>query len=454
MRPVRFVNERLNHLNPEEIKQLQEVRLANQIKYAYRNSEYYRSKFDELQIKPQDIKTIEDFRKLPILMDKEQERQNQLDSQEKYGHPFGTHLCASPDDIVITATTSGTSGVPTFTYTLAQNDVDNISDAFVYLMEYGQVSPGDRVLFNYALGVYATSAILPGLRKAGVLPIDVDVRAGSAQILQFADLTKPTAAMMTPSLAEHFITKTPEILGKPVSDLQLTSLFTVGEIAIGIPEVKEKLEKAFGCRVYDYIAPLADTLAFSCDSDEYHGMHCVTPDLNLYPYDLVDPETKEALEITNGVIGEAVYSSLDRKANPMLRMASGDIVQVFTEKCPGCGFKGLRVKVIGRSDDMLIVKGVNVYPAAIKQVINQFIPEVTGETRIVLDQEPPRVTPPLKVKIEYSRNTEPADLESLGERIKNALKKEVRVNPEIIWVEPGSLEKSMAKTPVFEKNYH
>ena len=292
------------------------------------------------------------------------------------------------------------------------------------------------------------------LERRGVLPIDVDVRAGTAAILQYAKLTKPTAAMMTPSLAEHLIQKSPEISGTEVRDLQLSALFTVGEIAIGIPEVKQKIEEAYGCRVYDWIGPLAGTIAFSCDSDEYYGMHCVTPDFDLYPYDLVDPDTKKPIDIVDGVIGEAVYTSLDRKAVPMLRMGSGDIVQVFTKECPGCGFKGLRVKVVGRSDDMLIVKGVNVYPAAIKKVINTFIPEVTGEIRIVLDQTPPRVEPPLKVKVEYGYLTDSERLPYLEEKIKRALSHEVRVNPEIIWCSPGTLEKSLAKTPVFEKNYY
>lgn len=453
MRKMRYVTEALNTMSNDEILQYRETKLLNQMMYCYRNSEFYQKKFKEIGVHPKEIKSIEDFRKLPVMMDKDQERKSQQESMERHGHPFGMHLCCSPDEVVMTATTSGTTGVPTFTYTLAQKDIDNLSSAITYMLQYGRVTPGDRLLFSHALGVYATSAVLPGIRKAGVLPIDVDVRAGTASILNYAQLTKPSAAMMTPSLAEHLIQKTPQVLGIEVRDLHLSALFTVGEIAIGIPEVKQKIEDAYGCRVYDWIGPVGGTIAFSCDSDEYHGVHCVTPDFDLYPYDLVDPETKEPLKIEDGVIGEAIYTSLDRKAVPMLRMASGDIVQVFTKECPGCGFKGLRVKVVGRSDDMLIVKGVNVYPAAIKKAITPFIPDVTGEIRIVLDQAPPRVEPPLIVKMEYGLNTDTNNLIRLEEKIKNALKHDVRVTPEIIWCSPGTLEKSMAKTPVFEKNY-
>lgn len=453
MRKMRFVTDALNNMSRDEIVQLQETKLLKQMKYVYNNSEFYRKKFNEIGVLPQDIRRLEDFRKLPIMMDKDQERKSQQESMERFGHPFGMHLSSSPDDVVLTATTSGTTGVPTFTYTLAQSDQDNISAAVAYMLEYGRITAGDRVLFNHALGVYATSAAIPGIRHAGVLPIDVDVRAGTSEILRYAGLTKPNAAMMTPSLAEHLIQKAPELIGKEVASLNLSALFVVGEIAIGIPEVKKKIEDAYGCRVYDWIAPTAGTVAFSCDSDEYHGMHCVTPDFDLYPYDLVDPDTKKPLEIKDGVIGEAIYTALDRKAVPMLRMASGDIVQIFTNECPGCGFKGYRVKVVGRSDDMLIVKGVNVYPSAIKQVINNFAPDVTGEMRIVLNEAPPRVTPPLVVKLEHGKDIDTNDLKYVEEKIKHALKQQVRVTPKVIWCAPGTLEKSMGKTPLFEKNY-
>ncbi|EKN70651.1 phenylacetate--CoA ligase [Neobacillus bataviensis LMG 21833] len=453
MRKIRYVTTALNTMTNDEILQLRETKLLNQMKYCYRNSEYYQNKFKEIGVYPQEIKSIEEFRKLPIMMNKNLERSSQQESMDRHGHPFGMHFCCSPDDVFLTATTSGTTGIPTFSYTLAQQDINNLSKAVSYMLEYARVSPGDRILFSHALGIYATSAVLPGIRHAGVLPIDVDVRAGTAAILQYARLTKPTAAMMTPSLAEHLIQKAPEIIGTQVSDFNLSALLTVGEIAIGIPEVKQKIEEAYGCRVYDWIGPIGGSLAFSCDSDEYYGMHCVTPDFDLYPYDLVDPDTKQSIDMFDGVIGEAIYTSLDRIAVPMLRMASGDIVQVFTKECPGCGFKGLRVKVVGRSDDMLIVKGANVYPAAIKQVITTFRPDVTGEIRIVLDQAPPRVTPPLKVKVEYGANMDSSNLFELEEKIKEKLRQEVRVTPEIIWCPSGTLEKSMAKTPVFEKNY-
>lgn len=448
VKQVKYANPIFNNMTESEILEYQEQLLIKQLQYVYRNSEYYRRKFNEAGIHPNNIKTIEDYYELPIFMNKTLERESQKESLERYDHPFGMHLCTSPDNIEFTGTTSGTSGTPTFTYTYSQKDLEHLNRYIANMLEYGGVHPGDRVLFCHALGIYATSSILWGIRSHGVLPIDVDVRAGSNMILKYAQMTKPAAAMMTPSLALHLIERSEE-LGFNVRDFGFKALFTVGEIGIGIPEIKQKIEEAYGCRVYDYLGELG----FSCDSDEYHGIHCVAPDFVLFPNDIVDPETKRPIPITNGVIGEMIYTELNLETLPRIRYASGDLVQVFTDECPGCGFKGMRIKVIGRTDDMLIVKGANVYPSTIKEVISKFAPDVTGEIRIVLDNPPPRVVPPLVVKIEYANHLEGEDLTELENKIKAALHTEARVTPKIIWCKEGTLKKELTKTPIFEKRY-
>ncbi len=436
-------------MSEEEIREYQLVLLKKQLKYAYRNSEFYREKFDEIGVRPEDIRTFDDYYKLPVFINKNIEREIQKESMERHGHPFGLHLCSSPDEIVFTGTTSGTSGNPTFTYTFTEEDINFLNGFIANMLEYGGIQAGERLLFSHSLGIYATSSILWGIRSQGVLPIDVDVRAGSKMILEYAKMTRPTAAMMTPSLAEHLIDKAPELIGMEVGELGLQAIFTVGEIGVGVPEIKKKIEDAYGCRIYDYLGELG----FSCDSDEYYGIHCVAPDLSLFPNDLIDPETKQPIEIYDGVIGELIATELTLKALPRIRYSSGDIVQVFTSECPGCGFQGKRVKFIGRSDDMLIIKGANVYPSAIKQVISNFIPEITGELRIVLNNPPPRVIPPLQIKLEYDGNSDKDKLKDLERRIKSALHTEARLTPEIIWCAPGSLEKALTKTPILEKNY-
>lgn len=453
MKHLGYAKPMFNLISEEQIKEYREQLLQAQLSYCYKNSVYYHKMFKEVGFEPQDIKTIEDFQKIPILMSKDRERESQAESIEKLGHPFGMHLCCPPEEVVIMGSTSGTTGIPTYTYSLSESDLQVIKEFWPHVLRYAGIHPGDRILFAHALGIYATTCVEYGIRAAGCLPVDVDVRGGAHFILNSAKLTRPHAAFMTPSLAEYMVDRAPQIIGMEMRDFGFKALFCVGEIGVGVPEVKQKIEDGFGCRVYDWIGPMAGTFAVSCDSDEYYGMHALSSYGDLYPDDLVDPDTKEPLEVKDGVIGEAIYTSLNRRACPLIRFSSGDMVQVFTEECPVCGFKGRRLKVVGRTDDMLVVKGTNIYPAAIKKSIAQFIPEITGEMRIVLNNPPPRVVPPLQLKLEYGLKTEERDLPALEERIKKALSFEVKVNPTIIWVEPKSLEKSLAKTPVFENNY-
>ena len=444
----------LNTMSQEEIRRYQEKKLTKQMKYCYDNSELYRQKFDEAGAKPEDIKIIDDLRRLPIFMTKDDERKSAEDSLQKYGHPFGLHLCAPVEDLYLTGTTSGTTGTPTFSYTFTEKDLNFFGRQIGNRLSLSGVGKGDRVAFFFALGIYATTMTLWGLRGLGALPIDIDARAGTDLLLKFIDLTRPTYLACTPSLAEFLIDKTPRVLDKEVKDFRLKGLLTTGEIGIAIPEIKKKLESAYGCRAYDYWAPAGNAPGTSCDSDEYYGLHALAPDVCTSYDDLVDPVTKEPVDSdVDDAIGEMVHTSLQREACPAVKYAYGDTVQIFTRECPGCGFKGKRAIVIGRADDMLIVKGVNVYPAGIKDIVTTFVPDVTGEMRIVLHNPPPRVVPPVRLKIEHGKDIDQADLPGLANRISAALHDEIKIRPEIEFVEPGALPKETRKTPVFEKKY-
>ena len=295
--------------------------------------------------------------------------------------------------------------------------------------------------------------LLWGIRRMGALPIDVDVRGGADQILKFAQLTKPVCLATTPSLAEFLIKRTPQSLGVGVGDLGFKSLLLCGEPGPGIPEVKKRLESAYEARVYDYWAPGGLGYGMSCDSDDYHGLHCYAPDYNTFQDDLVDPFTKEPIDIVDGVEGELVHTSLERDATPMIRYAYGDIVKVITHECPGCGFKGKRLKFVGRSDDMVIVKGTNIYPASIQEIVASLYPRTTGLIKLVLDEPPPRVVPPLKVKVEQGKDVTADQLEALAAEIKNLCKAKLKINPEIIFVPSGGFETTLRKREIFEKTY-
>jgi phenylacetate-CoA ligase len=247
-------------------------------------------------------------------------------------------------------------------------------------------------------------------------------------------------------LAEYLIEQAPKLINKTVGELGFNALICGAEPGAGIPEVKNKLEEAYGCKIFDVGAGFG----FSCDHEEYQGMHWLGDDLCYY--ELVDPKTKAPLPMENGAKGEAVFTHIEGDGWVMVRQSLGDIHQVFTEPCP-CGRSGFRYKVIGRADDMLKVKGVMVYPSNIKGVINEFVPRVTGEMRIILDEKPPRVVPPLKIRVEHSEDITGEKLAALESELVETMSKRIKIRPQILWATPGSLERSHYKGQTFEKKY-
>jgi len=340
---IRFYPEELNDMSFEGRKVRKEKLLRQSIAYMYDKSpEYYQLRFKECGAEPGDIKTIEDLRKLPIFMDKDRERQSMEASLEKYGHPFGLHLCCDPTDVVSTGGTSGTTGHPTYPYTQTKEDQGFLNDYVGFMLNLVGLGRGDRAFFLFPLGVYATSAMLPGIEKAGVLPLPVDIRLGPELALDMVKWTRPTFWFTGSAIVDFYTDLLKNKLGMDPKDIGFKCLILTGEMGCGIPELKKKVEDAYGCRWYDFWGPSLLNIAISCDSDEYYGLHNFAEDWDLTGEDLVDPVTKEPIEIIVG-------THLRKKAAPYLRYATGDIVEVFTSECPGCGFKGYRLKPVGRA---------------------------------------------------------------------------------------------------------
>jgi phenylacetate-CoA ligase len=252
--------------------------------------------------------------------------------------------------------------------------------------------------------------------------------------------------ILTPSFAEHLYGKCPEILNKEIRELGIRTLICGGEAGAGDPAVRAILEAAYGASIYDVMGGAYGFMSVSCDN--HQGMHIVSSD---YIYlELNDPETKEPLKIEDGAIGTLIHNSLDWDGAPNLRYDMGDVTQVFTSPC-SCGLTGLRLKILGRSDDMLIVKGINVYPSAVKNVVTGFYPRVTGEMRIILDQPGPKVPAPLHIKIEHGK--EEKDLLKLKLDIEQRLHDLLRFKSEVELVPEGTIERTTTKTKLIEKRF-
>jgi phenylacetate-CoA ligase len=451
----RVWNEKMETLSREEVERVRLRRLKKQLKYCYTQSEFYKRKFEEVGFLPEDIKTWEDFRKIPPLMDKEEERQSQKESIERFGHPFGIHLCCPLEKIIVARTTGGTTGMPTFSYSFTQKDYQRWNEGVAREYWLAGLRPGDRVLFCFPLsGAWAGGMVKSPLQQMGILSIDMGAETPIERIVEYAKITRPNVLMSTPSFAEAFIEAYDKMTGRPVSELGIKKLLLSGEPGVGIPSVRKRMEEAFGAKWNDYLMINSEGFSSSCSAEEYQGLHEVALDLSIWAEDLVDLDTKKPIEVTNGAIGEGLITSLNREGLPLIKYRLGDVIQVFTHPCE-CGYPGpgYRIKHLGRLSDRLFVEGVSIFPIALRDVITSFIPKVTGAMRIVLTEPPPEVTPPLKLKVEYGQAMEPTQLPDLAREIEDRVFRLYRVRSKIEFVPPEALGRVTKKTPLFEERY-
>ncbi len=448
-------NEKMETLSREEVERIRLRRLRKQLKYCYTHSEFYKRKFEEVGFLPEDIKTWEDFRKIPPLMDKEEERQSQKESIERLGHPFGLHLCCPPEKIIVARTTGGTTGIPTFSYSFTQNDYKRWNEGVAREYWLAGLRPGDRVLFCFPLsGAWAGGMVKSPLQQMGILSIDLGAETPIERIVEYAKITRPNVLMSTPSFAEAFIEAYDKMLGRPVSELGIKKLLLSGEPGVGIPSVRKRMEEAFGAKWNDYLMINSEGFSSSCSAEDYQGLHEVALDLSIWAEDLIDLDTKKPMEVTHGAIGEGLITSLNREGLPLIKYRLGDVIQVFTHPCeceyPGPGY---RIKHLGRLHDRLFVEGVSIFPIALRDVITSFIPRVTGAMRIVLTEPPPEVAPPLKLKVEYGQGIEPMQLSNLAREIEERVFQLYQVRSKVEFVPPEALGRVTKKTPLFEERY-
>lgn len=443
-----FWNERIETLPPEEMRELQWRRLKKQLAYNYEKSLYYREeKFRKVGLTPDDIQTFGDFQKIP-LMTKEEHRLIQEESLRRFGHPYGLITCAPMEKIVRINSTSGTTGTPTL-YTLTSHDVGVLNEMHARKYWRAGLRPGNIVLQALSLSMFTGGLPLSdGLQAMGLCVVPVGTEGGTRRVLDFTLLTRPDVLIATPSFGEYLVEQTPKLIGREARELGIEWFFCAGEPGAGIPSLRKRLQEGFGARVFDHTGGGHAFHGISCDIEPYQGMHFVSRDHCVL--ELVDPETREPLEITDGIVGEMVFTFIGWEGGPFMRYALGDLIQVFTEPCP-CGWPEMRFKILGRADDMLIVKGVNIYPAALKDVVGEFIPTVTGALRILLARPGPLVKPPLRVQVEYG-SAEMSAEEKLGlkQKLADLMSERLRVRPSIELIPPLSLPRESGKTTLIE----
>jgi phenylacetate-CoA ligase len=263
--------------------------------------------------------------------------------------------------------------------------------------------------------------------------------------MKAVELLRPEAVVLTPSYAAHLV----EWAAEQGFDLRASSVQRVlvaGEPGGGEPAFRAKLEDGWGAKVTEAmgIGDIGVSLWGECE--EQDGMHLGAR--GFVHAELIDPETGAALEIEDGATGELVLTHLQHRAAPLLRFRTRDHVQVRTSPCR-CGRTGPRVRCIGRTDDMLIVRGVNVFPSAVREVVGAFAPEVSGHILVRPESEGVKQEPPLPVSVELAPDAAPNA--ALADAIREKLRAVLIVQTRVELVPWGSLRRSEYKSTLVER---
>ena len=334
----------------EQIKALQSEKLCKQVKHVYENVPYYRDLMDKKGVRPEDIRGIEDLHKLPFI--------SKSDLRETY--PYGM-LAVPLSDCVRIQSTSGTTGKRVIAY-YTKHDIDLWEDCCARAIVAAGGTKEDVVQVAYGYGLFTGGAGLHGgSHKVGSLTLPMSSGNTERQIQFMLDL-KSTIICCTPSYAAYIGETLKEQGYKPEDNFLKAGIFGAEPWT---EEMRRDIEKSLGIKAYD-IYGLTETsgpgVAFECE--EQKGMHI---NEDHFIAEIIDPDTGEVLP--EGSKGELVFTSLDKEAFPLLRYRTRDICVLSREKC-SCGRTFIRMaKPMGRSDDMLIIRGVNVFPSQIETVL-------------------------------------------------------------------------------------
>jgi phenylacetate-CoA ligase len=357
-------------------------------------------------------------------------------------NPIGAHLCAAPSEIVRIYSTSGTTGTPSY-IPLTADDLDNWVTGSARSYAASGVTPGQRVVTTYNAGPFVAGAALAAFERIGLSHIPVGT-GNTERLMRAIDLLRPEVAVLTPSYAAHLV----EWAAERDFDLRGASVECVlvaGEPGGGEPAFRARLEEGWGAKVTEAmgIGDIGVSLWGECE--QQNGMHLGAR--GFVHAELIEPESGAALEMRDGATGELVLTHLRHRAAPLLRFRTRDHVEVWTSPC-ACGRTTPRVRCLGRTDDMLIVRGVNVFPSAVREVVSTFAPDVSGHILVRPRAEGVKQEPPLPVSVELARGAK-AD-SSLAEAIRERLRNVLVVQTRVELVPWGSLQRSEYKSKLLE----
>lgn len=394
-----------------ELERLQLGRLKDMVSYAYENTAWYRRSFDAAGVKPEDIKTLEDLERFPFV-DKGTERATQ-----HVGTFFG-EMCSVPEEeVVFMATSSGSTGVPTVS-PFTQDDFDLWQDTEARLFWQAGMRRSDRYVHGLNFALYVGGPDVIGAQRLGALAIWVGA-VPSDRLLFVLKEYQPTIIWTSPSYAWHLGEIAKQKGYDPRADFNIHTVIVAGEGGGSIQSTRESIEELWGAKVVDFygISDIYGACAAMCEAKD--GLHLVEDQILV---ETLDPTTGKV--IPDGQVGELCFTTLCKKARPMIRFRSGDVGYVSKEPC-SCGRTLARIHVTGRKDEMFIVSAVNVFPSDIEFVVRG-LEGLSGEYSIRVYEK--GLTCRYEVSVERAGSSdEPFD--EVSKRVAAALKAHIGVRP-------------------------
>ncbi len=406
-----------------------------QIAYLFANSQFYRARLAAAGFaNPDEVGGLDDIARLPFTL------KDELRASRSEADPVGTHLAVPLGQVARIFSTSGTTGTPSFIPLTAEDIADWVRISSRTYSASG-VRRGCRLLSTYNAGPFVAGVTLDAFNALGLTHIPM-AGAGTERVLAAIVALKPDTVALTPSYALHLAERAAEH-GIDLAASHVERLLVAGEPGGGELAFRARLEEAWGARVTEAmgIGDIAVSLWGECT--EQRGMHFSGQ--GFVHFELIDPATGAVIALDDapdGTEGELVYTHLRHRAAPLLRFRSRDHVRVSTGRC-ACGRTSPRVRCIGRTDDMLIVRGVNVFPTAVREVVNEFRPAVSGVIALRPHARAVRQDPPLPVVVELGEGAADGDLAG---RIAARLRSALTFTAEVTLVPNGSLPRSSYKS--------
>jgi phenylacetate-CoA ligase len=408
-----------------------------QVNHLFERSRFFRDKLTRAGFSnARAVGGLDEIAKLPLT------EKDELRAARSREDPIGPHCTATRAEIVRIYSTSGTTGTPSY-IPLTAGDLEAWVRTSSRSYAASGVSLGERIVSTYNAGPFVAGAALGAFDRLGLCHVPVGT-GNTERLMTAVDLLKPTVVAMTPSYALHLV-EWAHSRGIDLPASSVRRVMVAGEPGGGEPAMRAKLEEGWGASVTEAmgIGDISVSLWGECEAKA--GMHF--SGRGFVHFELIDPDSGASLPLVDGASGELVLTHLVNRSAPLLRFRTRDHVRIGMGAC-ACGRTAPRVRCIGRTDDMLIVRGVNVFPSAVREVVNEFAPAVTGIIMIRPRAPGVRQEPPLPVSVEVAPH---ADTAGLAGRIKNRLRDKLVVTTEIELAVAGALPRSEYKSKLVEK---